>query len=152
MQTPSFMHLSMLATFGCVSPVANCTRCFLVPCKRHMMHPASLRLTLNSGILMEVQVWVQLYRTSQPELKRQATAAFPTGDPSVQPQAPANSESPISTPSLTGPGERHQVNFRVGTYVHCQGLTSYCKHLSSAGESLHPCMWEQIGQQQLCAS
>ncbi|KAL3131311.1 hypothetical protein ABBQ38_000603 [Trebouxia sp. C0009 RCD-2024] len=46
---------------------------------------------------------IGLYRTSQPELKRQATAAFPTGDPSVQPQAPANSESPISTPSLTGP-------------------------------------------------
>ena len=48
---------------------------------------------------------LQVYRTSQPELKRQATAASSTGDPSVQPQAPTNSESPISAPSLSGPGE-----------------------------------------------
>ncbi|KAL3135393.1 hypothetical protein ABBQ32_007577 [Trebouxia sp. C0010 RCD-2024] len=51
---------------------------------------------------------IGVYRTSQPELKRQATAAFPTGDPSGQPQAAANSESPISAPSLLGPASGEQ--------------------------------------------
>lgn len=54
---------------------------------------------------IKMQRMVQVYRTSQPELKRQATAASSTGDSSVQHQAPTNSESPISAPSLTGPGE-----------------------------------------------
>ena len=52
-----------------------------------------------------MHVW-QVYRTVQPDVKRQATAAaaFP-GDPSLQPpQAAVNSESPVSEPSLAGPG------------------------------------------------
>lgn len=55
---------------------------------------------------VDMQPMVQVYRTSQPELKRQAPVAASTGDLSIQLQAPTNSESPISAPSLTGPGER----------------------------------------------
>lgn len=64
---------------------------------------------------------IGVYRTSQPELKRQATVTSSAGDPSVQVQAPINSESPVIVPSLAGPasGEQQPPN-----PIHESGRTS----------------------------
>lgn len=56
MQTPSLMHLSVLASYGFLTPVAKCTQCFLVSCKCHIMYPATIHTTLNIAILLEVRL------------------------------------------------------------------------------------------------
>ena len=52
---------------------------------------------------------LQVYRTAQSESKRQVTTTTASGEPALQqlpaiPHSIGNSESPVSAPSLTGPG------------------------------------------------
>ena len=50
------------------------------------------------------EIALQVYRTAQPDAKRQASASALPGEPVQPPEVVDNSDSPVSAPSLVGPG------------------------------------------------